>query len=290
MAAGKEEVQMAVVGSTLRAKIEQDGYVIVPGVLPRESLEPIVDDIWRHVGADRNDRESWYKPGIVASTGMVEMYHRQSMWNNRQHPRVHEIFSEVHGTDRLWVSIDRVNLKPPADPAHPEHDHKGFIHWDTDTSLYPNIPFRVQGVLALTDTDESMGGFQAIPEMYRDLAGWIARQPADRDPRRPDQTGFEISKLGMKAGDLVIWTTLLPHGNGHNVSDRPRLAQYITMDPADEANEELRQTRVECWRTNRPMPSKAFPGDSRGLEANNPPAELTPLGRKLLGADKWGEG
>jgi hypothetical protein len=281
---------MAVVRSSLRAKIEQDGYVIVPGALGRESLEPVVEDIWRHVGADPNDRESWYKPGIVASTGMVEMYHRQSMWNNRQHPRLHEIFAEVHGTERLWVSIDRVNLKPPADPAHPEHDHKGFIHWDTDTSLYPNIPFRVQGVLALTDTDESMGGFQAIPEIYRDLPGWIGRQPADRDPRRPDMGGYEISKLGMKAGDLVIWTTLLPHGNGHNISDRPRLAQYITMNPADETNEELRQTRVDCWRTNRPMPAKAFPGDSRGLEAGNPPAELTPLGRKLLGVDRWGEG
>ncbi len=181
---------MAVVGSSLRTEIEQNGYVIVPGVVPAENLRAVVDDIWSHVGADPGDRESWYKPGIVASTGMVEMYHRQSMWNNRQHPRVHEVFSEVHGTDRLWVSIDRVNLKPPADPAHPEHDHKGFIHWDTDTSLYPNIPFRVQGVLALTDTDESMGGFQAIPEMYRDLSGWISRQPADRDPRRPDLTCY----------------------------------------------------------------------------------------------------
>jgi hypothetical protein len=278
---------MAVAGSTLRARIEKDGYAIVPGVVPRERLEPVVRDIWQHVGADPNDRESWYKPGIVASTGMVEMYHRQSMWDNRQDPRVHEVFAEVHGTDRLWVSIDRVNLKPPADPAHPEHDHKGFIHWDTDTSKYPDIPFRVQGVLALTDTDESMGGFQAIPEMYRQLESWIKSQPADRDPRRPDLAGFEITKLAMRAGDLVIWTTLLPHGNGHNVSDRPRLAQYITMNPADESNEELRQTRIDCWRTNRPMPSPAFKGDPRGSEANNPPAELTPLGRRLLGLDRW---
>jgi ectoine hydroxylase-related dioxygenase (phytanoyl-CoA dioxygenase family) len=280
---------MATTVSSLRATIEQNGYVVVPNVVPRENLEAVLADIWQHTGARPDDRESWYKPGIVASTGMVEMYHYQSMWNNRQHPRIHEVFAEVHGTDKLWVSIDRTNLKPPADPAHPEHDHKGFIHWDTDTSVYPNIPFRVQGVLALTDTDASMGGFQGVPELYRDLATWIPSQPADRHPRQPNLTGYTITLIPMQAGDLVIWSTLLPHGNGHNVSDRVRLAQYITLNPAEPANDELRQTRIDCWRTNRPIPARAFPGDSRGLEAGKPPAELTPLGRKLLGLDAWGD-
>lgn len=278
---------MATTKSALRAEIEKNGYVVVPGVVPKGLLDAVVEDVWRHVGADPNDRESWYKPGIVASTGMVEMYHYQSMWNTRQHPRVYEVFAEVHGTEKLWVSIDRTNLKPPADPAHPEHDHKGFIHWDTDTSKYPDIPFRVQGVLALTDTEANMGGFQCIPEIYRDLDAWITRQPADRDPRRPDIAGYEITRLAMKAGDLVIWTTLLPHGNGHNVSERPRLAQYITMNPAEESNAELRETRINCWRKKLPMPARAFPGDPRGIEQQTGPAELTPLGRKLLGIDRW---
>ncbi len=278
---------MAVTKSDLRTRLQEDGYIVVPGVVPQENLKAVIADIWRHTGADPNDRESWYKPGIVAPTGMVEMYHYQSMWDNRQYPGLYEVFAEIHGTEKLWVSIDRVNLKPPADPAHPEHDHKGFIHWDTDTSKYPDIPFRVQGVLALTDTDPSMGGFQCIPQLYRDLDEWIARQPADRDPRRPDLTGYTIDKIDMKAGDIVIWTTLLPHGNGHNVSDRPRLAQYISMNPADEDNDELRQTRINCWRNNLPMPGRAFPGDPRQTEQGKPPAELTPVGRKLLGLDRW---
>jgi ectoine hydroxylase-related dioxygenase (phytanoyl-CoA dioxygenase family) len=277
---------MVVTQSALRAQIEKNGFAVVPNVVPKDLLKAVIEDIWRHVGADPNERESWYKPGIVASTGMVEMYHYQSMWNTRQHPRVHEVFAEIHGTKKLWVTIDRVNLKPPADPLHPEHDHRGFIHWDTDTSSYPDIPFQVQGVLALTDTDETMGGFQCVPELYRDLPEWIARQPSDRDARRPDLTGYSITRVPLKAGDLVVWATLLPHGNGHNVSDRPRLAQYITMNPAEE-NEELLRTRIDCWRNNRPMPARSFPGDSRGIEARKPSAELTPLGRMLLGLDSW---
>ena len=33
------------------------------------------------------------------------------------------------------------------------------------------------------------------------------------------------------AGDLVIWRQEIPHGASANTSDRPRLAQYVTMYP-----------------------------------------------------------
>jgi hypothetical protein len=278
---------MAVAASALRTKIEQDGYAVVPNVVPQKLLDAVVADIWQHTGADPNDRESWYKPGIVAPTGMVEMYQYQSMWDTRQYPRVHEVFSDIFGSPKLWVSLDRVNLKPPADPLHPEHDHKGFIHWDTDTSKYPDIPFRVQGVLALADTEASQGGFQCVPALYRELGAWIARQPADRPPRKPDLTGYQIEQIALKAGDMVIWSTLMPHGNGHNVSDRPRLAQYISMSPARD-DEAARESRVRAWQERIPPPGTAFPGDPRKIEQQaGSPANLTPLGRKLLGADPW---
>ena len=278
---------MAVSTSPLRAAIERDGYVVVPRVVPPELLNAVVEDIWQHTGALPDDRESWYQPERISRNGMVEMYHYQSMWNTRQYPGLYEVFKEVHGTPNLWVSLDRTNLKPPADPAHPEHNQTGFIHWDTDTSRYPDIPFRVQAVLALADTETAMGGFQCVPELYRDLATWLPRQPADRNPRSPDLAGYTITQVPMQAGDVVIWSTLQPHGNGHNVSDRPRLAQYISMNPAPEDNEEQRQVRVNCWERRLPPPGRAFPGDPRHIEERFPPSQLTPLGRKLLGVDRW---
>ncbi len=273
--------------SLLRAQIEEQGYVVVPQVVPPENVAAVVADIWRHTGARPDDRESWYLPGVISPHGMVQMYHYQSMWDNRQHPAVHRTFADIFGTERLWVSLDRTNLKPPADPAHPEHNDPGFIHWDTDTSKYPDIPFRVQGVLALVDTDERMGGFQCVPRLYQELGDWIARQPADRNPRKPEIDGYPIEQIPLRAGDMVIWSTLLPHGNGHNRSDQPRLAQYISMGPAQEEAEEVRQTRIDCWRRRLPMPSPAFRPDPRGVEEGQEPPHLTPLGRKLLGLDRW---
>ena len=85
---------------------------------------------------------------------------------------------------------------------------------------------------------------------------------------------------------------MLAHGNGHNTSDKPRLTQYITMQPAEEYDEELRQLRIESWRGRRPAKSSGrgvgWPRDPRGREhRTQSPAVLTDLGRKLLGLDVW---
>jgi ectoine hydroxylase-related dioxygenase (phytanoyl-CoA dioxygenase family) len=264
----------------------ENGYVVARDVVPKENLEAVIDALWAFLGMDRSDPDDWYREPLRPG-GMVEMYQHPAMWANRQYPRVHQVFSEIFGTERLWVSLDRVNMKPPSHPDHPEYDHKGFIHWDTDTSVLPQ-PFGVQGVLCLTDTDETMGGFQCVAGMHRNLEAWIATQPPDRNPRVPDMTGLTLTPVPGKAGDLIIWNRLLPHGNGHNVSNRPRLAQYITMYRAREENEDSRQERITAWRDRLPPKGKPFPGDPRRIEQlYGQTAELTSLGRKLLGVDRW---
>lgn len=269
--------------------ITKFGYVIIHDAVPKENLDALAADIWRHTGADPNDPDTWYRKEVIRPVGMVEMYHYQSMWNNRQHPHLYDIFRAIHGTDKLWVSIDRVGLKPPVNPNHPEYDHKGMIHWDTEMVKYPDIPFHVQGVLALTDTEPDMGGFQCIPETYQHLPEYLATQTREKiESRNPDYTGYTITKPRLAAGDLLVWTSLLLHGNGHNTSGKPRLCQYISMNPVLEGDDERRQQRIDCWRQNTHPAARAFPGDPRRIEEQRPaPAELTSLGRKLLGLDRW---
>src|SRR5438105_1039246 len=66
--------------------IAQHGYVIIHNALLEENLATTIDDIWRHTGAKPNDPDSWCRPEIIRPVGIVERYHYQSMWNNRQHP------------------------------------------------------------------------------------------------------------------------------------------------------------------------------------------------------------
>lgn len=270
----------------------QNGYVILHDAVPQENLDAVIDAIWTFLQMDRNTPEDWYRDPL-RTNGMVEMYQHQALWNNRQHPRIYQAFTEILGTERLWVSIDRVCMKPPCHPNHPEYDFTGFIHWDADTTKLP-LPLSVQGVLYLTDTDVDQGGFQCVPTLYRQFDSWLATQPADRNPYAPDLTGFQIEPIPGKAGDFVIWNRLLAHGNGHNVSNRPRLAQYISMFEAKPETSEAdgwggdRAARIEQWKRRLPPDARWAPGDPRHWEREHQEtAQLTPLGRKLLGLDAW---
>ncbi|GAM66809.1 hypothetical protein JCM19236_3139 [Vibrio sp. JCM 19236] len=161
------------------------------------------------------------------------------------------------------------------------------MHWDADTSLDP-LPVNVQGVLALSDTNEETGGFQCVPELYRQLEVWRETQPADRDPFVPDLEGFEVDFIEMKAGDLLIFNSLLPHGIRPNQSNQVRMAQYISMVPAEESNTTIRDWRINSWKERLAPEGFAFPGDPRNWEqVKYPQAKLTPLGEKLLGLKDW---
>jgi hypothetical protein len=70
--------------------------------------------------------------------------------------------------------------------------------------------------------------------------------------------------------------------------DRVRLAQYISMFPADPENVALREARNKTWREQTAPIGDPFPGDPRDFERRNfPVARLSPHGEKLLGIAPW---
>ncbi|TWR31738.1 phytanoyl-CoA dioxygenase [Mucilaginibacter pallidiroseus] len=284
-------------GKPLRVLTEADwafwmenGYVVIKNAVPKEQAKKLADYLWEYEDKDPNDIQSWYKKpnaqmqmAELNNTGMVEIYNHQYMWDNRQHPKVHAAFADIWGTEKLWANIDRANLNFPLRPGF---EYKGFIHWDYDPETKPQ---NVQGVLALADQiDESMGGFQCIPELYRTYDTWKLTQPEDRDHYKPDTTGFEIVKVKMEAGDLLIFNSTQPHGiRANNSNNKVRIAQYVSMMPAQEDNEELRQWRINSWQNREAMQGYAFPGDPQEREKKNSVAQLSQLGKKLLGLEKW---
>ncbi len=287
-------------GQPLRVMSEEDwkfwihnGYIVIKNAIPREQALKTADFLWEFEEKDQNDPDTWYtkeraEAGMkeLVGTVMVEVYNNQFLWDNRQNQRVYDAFVDIWGTENLWVTIDRANLNFPIRPGF---EYKGFIHWDYDPETKPQ---NVQGVLALCDQDdENMGGFQCIPELFRTYDTWKLTQPADRDHFKPDITGFEdkIEKVKMEAGDLLIFNSSQPHGIRPNLSqDKVRVAQYISMMPAEEDNQSMRDWRVNSWKNRVAPEGHAFPGDPRQWEQTKyETAELTPLGEKLLGLKRW---
>ena len=276
----------------------ENGYVVVKNAVPKQQAEATARFLWEFEEKNPNDQSTWYaqpKSGEtsrpiqmkeLAGTGMVEVYNHQLLWDNRQMPRVHDAFTDIWGTEKLWVTIDRANLNFPIRPGF---EYKGFIHWDYDPETRPQ---NVQGVLALADqTDENMGGFQCIPALYRTYDTWKLTQPADRNRFQPDTSAFEgqYHLVKLQAGDLLIFNSLTPHGiRPNNSVDSVRVAQYISMMPAEEHNQPMRDWRVESWKNRVAPQGYAFPGDPRNWEQTKyQTAALSELGKKLLGLEPW---
>ncbi len=272
---------------------KENGYVVIKNAVDVSQADQTAAFLWEFEEKNPKDPATWYTPPRaemkmkeLAGTGMVELYNHQCLWDNRQTEKVHQAFADIWGTEKLWVTIDRANLNFPIRPGF---EYKGFIHWDYDPQTKPQ---NVQGVLALADqTDENMGGFQCVPYLYRHYDTWKLSQPKDRNRFQPDMTGLEneLIKVSLKAGDLLIFNSCLAHGIRPNRSEnKVRMAQYLSMMPAEEDNESLKNWRINSWQHRIAPEGYAFPGDPRNWEQTKyETAKLNTLGEKLLGLKKW---
>ena len=271
----------------------ENGYIVIKNAVSREQAMKTAELIWEFDDKDPNDPSTWYTEARaememkeLAGTGMVEVYNNQFLWNNRQTKRVYDSFVDIWGTEKLWTTIDRANLNFPIRPGF---EYKGFIHWDYDPDTKPQ---NVQGVLALADqTDHEMGGFQCIPWLYKNYDTWRLSQPKNRNKFQPDISDLEdkIVKVSLEAGDLLIFNSTQPHGiRPNNSKDKVRIAQYISMMPAQEDDIDLVNWRINSWKNRIAPEGYAFPGDPRNWEQEKyETAKLSKLGEKILGLEKW---
>ncbi|MFJ9660495.1 phytanoyl-CoA dioxygenase family protein [Streptomyces griseoflavus] len=302
----RKDLPLRVLTEEQFASWQSHGYVVVREAVSPDAAKRLLAFAWEFQGLDPQRPDTWYEERAFRSDldrdlfvyGFVEAYHHQLIWDSRQSRRVHDAFVDVWDCEELWVTLDRLNLNPPnvrnRSRALIDSADEGFdieLHWDVDTTA-SIPPQRVQGIIALTDTEDDHGGFQCSPELFRRFDEWRTGQPADRDPIRPgtDPAEFPVVRPRLKAGDLLIFNGMLAHGVAANSSaDGVRAVQYLSMMPALEEHEELRRSRVESWRTlGTPDWNATLLGDPVKHESlRYGPAELDGLGRRLLGLDAW---
>jgi hypothetical protein len=270
----------------------QNGYIVIKQAVERQKIDNLEKLIWEFEEMDSADPATWYPPEksrlrkteLSFNAGMIELYHHQYLWDARQTQRVYDAFVDVWGIEELWVSIDRMNFNLPPEPGF---EFKSFMHWDYDPDTDPQ---NVQGVLAISDqTDETVGGFVCIPEIFRSYDAWRREQPAGWDWYRPDVAGLTLVPVTLEKGDLLIFNSKLCHGIRQNKSrNKVRMAQYISMMPAQESNVELRSWRIRSWKERLAPQGYSLHGDPRHWERDRyRTAALTVLGEKLLGVADW---
>jgi hypothetical protein len=257
--------------------------MVIRNVVPPSITANAVREIAAFVCADLADRATWYG-GAPVLDGIVPMHHAQSQWDIRQCPNLYRVFAEFFGTPRLMVDMNRCIFCPPVHPKLPAIS-RGSIHWDTDPRT-PG-PGSLQAVVLLTGVKSNGGGFQCVPEVYQNLDAWLHRyaRQDDFDFFNPGLNHWKTRQIEGQAGDVVLWSSKLPHGTATNLSSRPRMAAFVTMQPP--ANDpQLREAMRNWWLT------KRAPDYWRGLPGQldpepGAPAALSELGLKLIGVLPW---
>lgn len=261
-----------------RDAFERDGFVVMPRAVPVPLCADLVGAIDSELGIDATTA-SWYaRPRPFLD--LVPMWGHPAQWAIRQLPNLHNAWSELWGTRHLLVSLDRCRFSPPWREG--ESDPQP-VHWDHDP--HDEKLHYVQGAVALTDTGAGHGGFRCAP-------GWHRRP--ERWPEAPTARAFgdewiaaasesDIVSVPMGAGDVVLWSSRLPHSNSRNEGTRPRYAFYLQMVPYSEP---FAAELAECWRSGLCQSAwNTLPGHEHAERWA--PVPLTLLGRQLVGLDPW---
>jgi hypothetical protein len=238
------------------ARLRNVGYTVAPGVVGAELIGPLLAALRDVGGIDVEDPATW--PG---KRTQVAMGGHQAQWDVRQHAGVHAAFAELYGDERLAVSQDRLGVKLPGEGPL-------GIHLDEDPATGPRV---FGGLVYLTDAPAERGAFCCVPSLLGTREGFGSP---------PDLDGHEVVPVPGRAGDLVLWDIRLPHGNMPNRDSAPRVVQYVSMFPHGTWRD-TPEGHQALWREGRDWQDEHGP-------PGHVPAELTPLGRRLVGLDPYG--
>src|SRR4029434_510690 len=116
-----------------RDKLLEQGYLVIPDVVPKALCERSAEAICAFISVDPDDPSTW-RNYLKQGHGIVPLHHHQALWDVPQLPVLHQIFSTIYGTEKLWVTLDRGSFKVP-DRAHDEPFRMDPVHWDSDPRM-----------------------------------------------------------------------------------------------------------------------------------------------------------
>lgn len=117
-----------------KAAFERDGFVVVDNVLTQEEIAASAQEVFEFLAekgeVKADDPATWEQwPREICRNGgfmgRFPYYKRISelsstfvdrqpqAWRNRENPKMHQVFANLLGTRRLWVSVDRYGIMRP---------------------------------------------------------------------------------------------------------------------------------------------------------------------------------
>jgi ectoine hydroxylase-related dioxygenase (phytanoyl-CoA dioxygenase family) len=223
--------------SVLREQIEQEGWVLVPGLLSRETVADLLraaevleqgashltrDTVVRGVGyevqsASGRKKEEAVAPGVLRKI----TFPSKAQWpftQLRANARLLATLEEA-GLSNPRCLVDHLNLKPArVGTGFPFHQDAQFLVGKTQGRLERQGGLNL--IIALDPCDAENGAFEVLGRTH---LGPLVDFPYDMVNMNEglfDETHRALCP--MRPGDAVFFHPRLAHGSGPNRSERPR--------------------------------------------------------------------
>lgn len=247
------------------------GFVVISDVLNDDECNATIREFWEHhagEGLDPSKPATWdsfwerQHFGRLGIIGMFPDFASIRQLENRQNPRVHEAFARVLGTHELWVDFDRLGIMRPTvdidmnDGLGPREMEQwrtlsDWLHLDCNPTVGfasiggyndsgESIDFQrttiIQGLLTLSEARAVDGGFHCVPGSHKLSQQWAAANQcfgtrSNMQVPKDDVLQQQVQKIPVRKGCLLVWNSLLFHGNHPNFSKVFRAVQYIRCMP-----------------------------------------------------------
>jgi len=208
----------------------ENGYIVLKNAADKKDCKELESAIWKYLNLSPNEPEKWK---AVEDGFWLKEFEHPLLDSNRSSQRIYKAFAQLWGTDKLFLSTDRLSFNPPLKEEDLSYG-PNKIHWDV--SLAHPMPFDIFGLLYLNDVKEEQGAFQCMPGFNKKLDTWLKDLGEKDNPREEildDKYKSAIRKIAAEAGDFIICNQTTPHGSSINTSDYPRFVHYMNMYPAN---------------------------------------------------------
>lgn len=202
----------------LAQEFERDGFVRIPGFATADEVALLTRAIEEAPERDPGPNELTLGTMRFASN-LFYASPTLARWLSSE--PVAAVVAELVGPD-AWVRWDQAVWKQPGAPTFPLHQDNGY------TGLRAS---HLQLWLALTAMDESNGGLLVCPGAHR---GDFAHRAVGHHMAMEDD--LATVALPAQAGDLIAFSSRLPHATGPNRTGSTRLAyvaEYLPLDVPD---------------------------------------------------------
>ena len=253
------------------------GVVVIQNILDKTSIEQTINEIWNHDelisrGVRKNDKSTWDRnwpmDGKIERKGWINSYDDlfyPMSWINRFNPKLVYVFESIWSNilntknTNLRIKTDRYGVMRPILNSKWKTDD-GWLHTDQNPKREPNF-CRLQGLLSLSDSTETTGGFICIPGFQKEWNNYCKLDRPDQDVCPfLSAKDHRAEKVFVRPGSLIIWDSRLPHCNYPNQSQKYfRLVQYITYFPASQCSQRKKRImREDATIINMKMKSKGI--------------------------------